>query len=209
MAHRWPDPLPCGQGLDGLIAQVADGVDGDVEHQRHCPHCQQALSTLHELWDAVDALARQQVQVRRRSTGPCCGACAASCCEGSAARVRRYPPATLTGAAGLQRHRARRRLINSHLLLTAGAVLAIGVVLALVARFVVRPILHRLLPESVQSERQRRSAGRGAFVFVLAVAIAAAVSVLAPELLDQIAQHRPQPQHQHRDQHVGQVRQDP
>lgn len=76
--------------------------------------------------------------------------------------------------------------MNPDLLLTAGGVLAAGVVLAFVARFVVRRTLKRLLADTEHSERQRRSAGRGTFVLVLAVAIAAAISVLAPQLFSDI-----------------------
>lgn len=62
MTARWPDPLPCGAQLDELIAQVADDVDGDTAHQGDCEHCEYALTTLHELWEAVDELAHEQVQ---------------------------------------------------------------------------------------------------------------------------------------------------
>jgi hypothetical protein len=34
-------PLPCGAAL---VAQVADGVPGDLAHQAGCPHCQAALA---------------------------------------------------------------------------------------------------------------------------------------------------------------------
>lgn len=66
MTARRPDPLPCGHELDELIAQVADGEPGDIEHQRTCEHCQDALETLHELWDAVADLAAQQVSASSR-----------------------------------------------------------------------------------------------------------------------------------------------
>lgn len=62
MAGSWPDPLPCGHELEELIVQVADGRDGDVDHQRGCVHCQRALTTLYELWDVVDELANERVR---------------------------------------------------------------------------------------------------------------------------------------------------
>lgn len=61
MRQRWPDPLPCDHPLAELIAQVADGVAGDLEHQATCEHCQQALATLDELWDATAALAAERI----------------------------------------------------------------------------------------------------------------------------------------------------
>lgn len=62
MTVRWPDLLPCGHGFDELILQVADGIDGDLRHQDQCDHCQEVLTALHELWDAVDQVARERVR---------------------------------------------------------------------------------------------------------------------------------------------------
>lgn len=61
MTQRWPDPLPCGHTLAELVAQVADGVTGDLDHQATCEHCQRTLVTLNELWDATAALAAERV----------------------------------------------------------------------------------------------------------------------------------------------------
>ncbi len=61
MTGPWPNPLPCGQWLAPLIAQVADGVEGDLEHQASCKYCQQALVALNGLWEATAALAAEQV----------------------------------------------------------------------------------------------------------------------------------------------------
>lgn len=59
-------PLPCGADLDALVAQVADGSPGDLEHQARCPHCQAALAQLDELWELVDRLARERVEAPER-----------------------------------------------------------------------------------------------------------------------------------------------
>ncbi len=59
-------PLPCGADLDALVAQVADGVQGDLAHQATCPHCQAALAQLNELWELVDRLARERVEAPER-----------------------------------------------------------------------------------------------------------------------------------------------
>lgn len=59
---RWPNPLPCGQWMAGLVARVADDAPGDTEHQATCAHCQHALVVLNELWEAVGALAREEIQ---------------------------------------------------------------------------------------------------------------------------------------------------
>lgn len=71
-------------------------------------------------------------------------------------------------------------------LITAAAVLAVGVALAFVARLLVSRLLGRLLPETPRSASQQRSAARGAFSFVIVLAIAAAISVLAPRLFTDI-----------------------
>ena len=59
-------PLSCGADLDALVAQVADGAPGDLEHQAGCPHCQAALAQLDELWELVDRLARERVEAPDR-----------------------------------------------------------------------------------------------------------------------------------------------
>ena len=59
-------PLPCGADLGALVAQVADGVPGDLAHQATCPHCQAALAQLDELWELVDRLARERVEAPER-----------------------------------------------------------------------------------------------------------------------------------------------
>jgi hypothetical protein len=59
-------PLPCGADLDALVAQVADGVPGDLDHQATCPHCQAALAQLNELWELVGRLARERVEAPDR-----------------------------------------------------------------------------------------------------------------------------------------------
>ena len=58
--------LACGADLDALVAQVADGVPGDLAHQATCPHCQAALARLNELWELVDQLARERVEAPER-----------------------------------------------------------------------------------------------------------------------------------------------
>lgn len=67
-------------------------------------------------------------------------------------------------------------------LLSAATVLVIGVGLAFAARLIVSRLLSRVLGEGERSERQCRSAARGAFALVLVVAVAAALGVLAPRL---------------------------
>jgi hypothetical protein len=59
-------PLPCGTRLDDLVAQVADGVPGDLDHQEGCRHCQAALAQLHELWSLVHRLAAERVEAPER-----------------------------------------------------------------------------------------------------------------------------------------------
>lgn len=76
--------------------------------------------------------------------------------------------------------------MTASVLLTAGAVLAVGVGLAFVARLIVGRVLAGLLPASDRSDRQRRSAARGAFTFVLVIAVVAATGVLAPQLFTDI-----------------------
>src|SRR4029450_2101560 len=60
MSRRLPGlpPLPCGADLDALVAQVADEVPGDLDHQAGCPHCQAALAQIEELWSLARQLAR-------------------------------------------------------------------------------------------------------------------------------------------------------
>jgi hypothetical protein len=59
-------PLPCGADLDALVAQVADGAPGDLEHQAGCPHCQAALAQIEELWSLAGQLARERVEAPDR-----------------------------------------------------------------------------------------------------------------------------------------------
>ena len=58
--------LPCGTDLGALVAQVADGVPGDLAHQAGCPHCQGALAQLEELWTLVGRLAAERVEAPER-----------------------------------------------------------------------------------------------------------------------------------------------
>jgi hypothetical protein len=59
-------PLRCGADLGALVAQVADGVPGDLAHQAGCPHCQAALAELRELWSVVGRLAAERVEAPER-----------------------------------------------------------------------------------------------------------------------------------------------
>jgi len=69
----------------------------------------------------------------------------------------------------------------------AAAVLAVGVVLALVARAVVARQLGRVLPgDEARTRRQVRGAARGVMWFLIAVAVIVATSLLAPNLLSDI-----------------------
>ena len=69
----------------------------------------------------------------------------------------------------------------------AAAVLAVGVVLALVARVVVARLLARVLPgDEARTGRQVRGAARGVMWFLIAVAVIVATSLLAPNLLSDI-----------------------
>ena len=71
--------------------------------------------------------------------------------------------------------------------LPAAAVLAVGVVLAVVARVVVARLLARLLPgDPDRSRRQVQGAARGAMWFLIVVALIVATSLLAPQLLADI-----------------------
>lgn len=72
------------------------------------------------------------------------------------------------------------------LLISAGVVLVVGIVLAVVAQVVVTRLLERVLSDGEHSERQRRTAARGVALFVVLVTVAAVVSVLAPELFADI-----------------------
>lgn len=58
---RWTDPLPCGTRPGTLIREVADGVEGDVDHQAGCPHCSATLVTLASVWERIDELAGERV----------------------------------------------------------------------------------------------------------------------------------------------------
>ena len=59
-------PLPCGTPLDALVAQVADGVEGDRTHQAGCPWCQGALAELERLWALIAELAAARVEAPER-----------------------------------------------------------------------------------------------------------------------------------------------
>jgi hypothetical protein len=59
-------PLPCGADPDALVAQVADGVTGDLAHQAGCPHCQAALAQIEELWSLAGQLARERLEAPDR-----------------------------------------------------------------------------------------------------------------------------------------------
>lgn len=64
--ERTPWPLPCGTDLGVLIAQVADGLEGDRDHQATCSHCQAALAELERLWALVADLAAERVGAPER-----------------------------------------------------------------------------------------------------------------------------------------------
>jgi small-conductance mechanosensitive channel len=69
----------------------------------------------------------------------------------------------------------------------AAAVLAVGIVLALVARAAVTRLLGRLLPgDEDLARRQVRGAARGVMWFLIAAAVVVATSLLAPHLLADI-----------------------
>jgi small-conductance mechanosensitive channel len=71
--------------------------------------------------------------------------------------------------------------------LPAAAVLAVGVVLAVVARLVVARLLARLLPgDPDRSRKQVQGAARGVMWFLIVVAVIVATSLLAPQLLADI-----------------------
>ena len=59
-------PLPCGTPIDPLVAQVADGVEGDRAHQAGCAWCQGALAELERLWTLVAELAAERVRAPER-----------------------------------------------------------------------------------------------------------------------------------------------
>lgn len=59
-----PDRLPCGVGLEELLAQVADGAPpADETHQSSCPYCQTTLRRLRRGWSGVTELTREPVAV--------------------------------------------------------------------------------------------------------------------------------------------------
>jgi hypothetical protein len=66
MAERRFEPLPCGTDLGALIAQVADGVPGDLAHQATCPWCQPTLAELNGIWEAAAHLAAERVEAPER-----------------------------------------------------------------------------------------------------------------------------------------------
>ncbi len=54
--------LACGHGVDGILAQVADGRARELDrHQQGCSHCQAALSELARVWQPVRELAAQRI----------------------------------------------------------------------------------------------------------------------------------------------------
>lgn len=64
-----PDPLPCGNQLENLLEQVADGAaPANPEHQSSCPYCQTALRRLRAGWADVTELANEPVSVPRGLT---------------------------------------------------------------------------------------------------------------------------------------------
>ena len=69
----------------------------------------------------------------------------------------------------------------------AAAVLAAGLILALVARAVVARVLARVLPgDEDRARRQVRGAARGVMWFLIAASVIVATSLLAPNLLSDI-----------------------
>jgi small-conductance mechanosensitive channel len=71
-------------------------------------------------------------------------------------------------------------------LIAALAVLAVGVLIAVVAAAVVGRLLKQMLPDNERGRNQRRTATRGTFAIVLLLALAGALSVLAPRLFADI-----------------------
>ena len=64
-----PDPLPCGNRLEDLLEQVADGAaPTNPEHQSSCPYCQTALRRLGAGWADLTELANEPVSVPRGLT---------------------------------------------------------------------------------------------------------------------------------------------
>jgi uncharacterized alkaline shock family protein YloU len=64
-----PEKLPCGERLEELLAQVADGAPpGDEAHQSSCPYCQTALRRLRRGWAEVTELTQAPVSVPGRLT---------------------------------------------------------------------------------------------------------------------------------------------
>jgi uncharacterized alkaline shock family protein YloU len=61
------DVLACGESIDELLEQVADGSGGELNaHQHGCVHCQAALREFDELWEPVREHARLPVLVPQR-----------------------------------------------------------------------------------------------------------------------------------------------
>lgn len=56
--------LACGENIDELLEQAADGrADQLTEHQRTCPHCRAALREFARLWQPVHDLASTRVDL--------------------------------------------------------------------------------------------------------------------------------------------------
>lgn len=71
-------------------------------------------------------------------------------------------------------------------LISAAAVLALGIALAVVALVVVTRLLKSILSDTAAAHRRGRAASRAVAAFILVVTVAAAISVLAPELFGDI-----------------------
>lgn len=58
------ETLPCGENLDDILAQAADGhADQRTAHQRSCPHCQAALREFTQLWQPISDAAAEPLTV--------------------------------------------------------------------------------------------------------------------------------------------------
>lgn len=56
--------LPCGVGLDALLAQVAEQLPAaDPGHEARCPYCQTAVRAVHQSWSEFQTLARAPVPI--------------------------------------------------------------------------------------------------------------------------------------------------
>lgn len=58
------ETLPCGESLDDILEQAADGhADQRTAHQRNCPHCQAALREFTQLWQPIRDAAAEPLTV--------------------------------------------------------------------------------------------------------------------------------------------------